>query len=313
MLRVQVGLGAVRARELAIGILDRNNSALGVASASRSGSRAAGSAGENATATLRADDVCRLVGLAHATGHDTARAVGRVHTGLGHDTTGGHGTQNRRNASRRGGRRDGLRVRRSHRGLGQHGLSAVRLGRGRVLAHLLVRTARLLLLLLLLLRLVRRHVVLGARSVGRRRSARCVRVAAVHLVHGGGGLRLQRRQSLVRQRGVGVLKLMRRDGGGRRVGGRGRVYTIGRVLGSVHAIRGRSVGLLSRQRRTEQLACCEIKTRSHVCLYGTRRGSRVKILWDKDSQVADPVEDVAARAKRSKLECSDAQSRSSSG
>lgn len=248
VLGVEVSLGAVRARELAVRILDGNDGALCVARASRSGGRASRSAGKDAAAALRANHVSRLVAIAHTSRENGARSVGRVHAGLRHDATSRHGAKDGRDATGGRSRRDGLRVRGSHRGLGQHRLSAVALGRGRVLAHLLVRTAASSLSSRLLR--VGGHVVRRARSVGGRGGARSVRVAAVHLVHGRGGLRLKRRQSLVRQGRVGVLQLVRRDCGRRRVGGRARVYTIGRVLGRVHAIR-ESDGLLSRQRRTE--------------------------------------------------------------
>ena len=62
MLRVKIGLGAVRTGELPVGVLLRYL-ILGRGSTGGRRGRPAGSAGENASAALRADDVCRLVAL----------------------------------------------------------------------------------------------------------------------------------------------------------------------------------------------------------------------------------------------------------
>ena len=60
VLCVEVSLGAVRAREFAICILDRNHSALRSSSGSR-GSRTARGAGQDTAAALRSDYVSRLL------------------------------------------------------------------------------------------------------------------------------------------------------------------------------------------------------------------------------------------------------------
>lgn len=111
MLGMEVSLGAVRAREFSIGVLDRDNSVLRARSSSLSG-RASRSTGQNSSAALRSNNVGRLITiLEHGVGlHERTRSVGRGYTGLGHDATGGHGAQNRRSAAARRRGSNGLRV-----------------------------------------------------------------------------------------------------------------------------------------------------------------------------------------------------------
>lgn len=111
VLGVQVSLSAMRAGEFAISVLLRDHGAL-----SRSGSRRSGRssrrAGQNTTASLGANNMGRLLSLLQdglLVRHQRTR-VGRRHAGLGHDATGGHGTEHGGSARRRG--RNGLRVRR---------------------------------------------------------------------------------------------------------------------------------------------------------------------------------------------------------
>jgi hypothetical protein len=59
MLRMEISLGAMRAREFSIGILDRNDGALGRAGARSRGGRPAGVTGKNTPASLRAHDMSR--------------------------------------------------------------------------------------------------------------------------------------------------------------------------------------------------------------------------------------------------------------
>ena len=209
MLRVEVSLGAVRARELPVGILLGD---LGLGSASSGGGRrrTSRSTRKNTTSSLRTDHMSGLfaVGREHRwLRHQRALAVGRVHARLGHLTSSGHGPEDRGDtpAGRRRGR-NGLRMNSRSRGLGHHGR------RGRVT----------LLRLLLLVRVVRHHLVaatagvlagrrrrvrshvLGDRCIGAR-SSRAVLVATVSVLllhHGMARL----------ERGQLVLELMRRDG-----------------------------------------------------------------------------------------------------
>ena len=106
VLGVQVCLGAVRARELAVRILDRNNGALRRTGSGGGGGRPAGSAGKNAPAALRAHDVGWLlrvlkdrVGLHQRTG-----TIRRGDAGLRHDAAGGHRAQDGRPAAADGSR-----------------------------------------------------------------------------------------------------------------------------------------------------------------------------------------------------------------
>lgn len=123
MLRMQVSLGAVRARELPVGILLGNL----VLSLDRSGGgcgRPSGCARQDAAATLRADNMCRRVTLREhrSLWHQWALAVRRVHAGLWHDASGGHGAEDGRGpatGSSRGGC-DRLGMRCSGGGLRHH-------------------------------------------------------------------------------------------------------------------------------------------------------------------------------------------------
>lgn len=137
MLGMQVRLCAVRAGEFAVGILDGDDGVLRTSSRSLS-SRPSRSAGQDASATLRSNDVGRLlavredgVRLHHRTG-----AVGRGHAGLRHETTRGHGTQDRRAAAANRRRSNRLRVRDGRGSLRHHsGRCGISLVRVRVLCH----------------------------------------------------------------------------------------------------------------------------------------------------------------------------------
>jgi len=124
VLRVQVRLGAVRARELAVGVLDWNDGLLSSGSTSLGRGRATGSAGQNATATLGANDVSGLVAIRQRLLLHHAGAVGRLNSRLGHDTAGGHGAQVGRDAAADGGGGDGLRVHSLRHTFGTHMLDA---------------------------------------------------------------------------------------------------------------------------------------------------------------------------------------------
>lgn len=237
VLGVQIGLGAVRARKLAIGILDGNDRVLCSRGTGGGSSRATRGAGQDTSATLRAYHMSRLLRVAQDTvvGHERTRPVGRADAILAHETTGRHGTQDRRSAttSRRGS--DGLRVRvrRSSGGAGHHGLRSAVAGVRRVgvLSH---RVHAASSTGLGALRVAGRQVVRRVWRV-RRTSARSVRVATVEGLHARGG-RLQRRQRL-RQRRT-WLTVMRRERGRRRVTVRvrGSVYTIGGIGRVIHAL-----------------------------------------------------------------------------
>lgn len=123
MLRMKVCLCAVRAGKFAICVFLGNLSLSGGRAWSRR-SRPAGRAGEDASATLGADDVSRLVALLHQRGlsHHGALCVWRGQAALGHDTAGGHRAQDRRDATAGGwSRRDRLRMSRRDGRLGHHG------------------------------------------------------------------------------------------------------------------------------------------------------------------------------------------------
>lgn len=138
MLCMEVCLGAVRARELAVRVLDGNNGALCTSTGSRS-CRTTRGARQDSTATLRSDNMSRLFSVVHdRVGlHQRSRAIGRRDTGLGHNTTGWHRTKDWRCTSTNGSGSNGLRVRRGCGGLGHHGrrgaISWVR--RIRILRH----------------------------------------------------------------------------------------------------------------------------------------------------------------------------------
>jgi hypothetical protein len=229
VLRVQVCLSTVRARELSIGILDRNHRVLGISRTGGGRSRPARSAWEDAAATLGSNNVGRLL-LGHGV---VEHRVGRRNARLRHDATGGHGTQDRRSAAASRCGSDGLRVRRSGRGLRHHGGrgTIARVRRVRVLCHGVKARATSGLGGLLV---GGWQVVARVGRVRRSWGSRSVRVASIEGLHGGSRW-LQRRQRL-RQRRTG-LQLVRRDGGRRRIGLGGRcVYTIGGiVVVTVHA------------------------------------------------------------------------------
>jgi hypothetical protein len=237
VLGVQVRLGAVRARKLAIGILDGNDGVLRSRGAGSGSSRTAGSAGQDATATLRSNDVSRLLSVLHDTVglHQRARTVGRRDAGLAHETARRHGTQDRRTATTSGSGSNRLGVRGGGSRLRHHGRRGAILlrVRVRVLGHARVHaaaTARLRGL-----RIAGRQVVGRVWRVGRTR-ARGMRVASVEGLHGAGGGRLQRRKSL--GKGRTRLAVMRRKRGRRRITvcSRVSVYTIGGIRRTVHAL-----------------------------------------------------------------------------
>lgn len=250
MLRVQICLGAVRARELAVSILDGNHGVLRGGGASLRRGRTPRSTREDAATALGANDMSRLVTVGQRLLHEAGGTVRGLDTRLRHDTARRHRAQVGGHAAAGGSRGDGLGVRGSHCCLRHHaGRRGVALRRRRVVTrHLVVRATAASMLGLGIVG--HGSAVAGVargrvRRVGRRGGARRVRVAPVHLVHGG-RLRLERRQRGLRlgQRGVVLRELMRRDGGwGRWVRSRGRrVYTIGRVLRRVHATQGLLAG-----------------------------------------------------------------------
>jgi hypothetical protein len=173
---MQVGFGAVRAGELSIGILLRNL----VLSLGRPSSRRGGpawGAGQNASAALRADHMGRCIALGHhgSLRHQRALRIGRVHAGLGHDSTRGHRAEDGWGAAAGRGRggSDGLRVRGGRGRLGDHTRRSARVGllRVRVVAHDgVVAAARILL---------RRGRVAGHGARGARRIGGCGRPRSV--------------------------------------------------------------------------------------------------------------------------------------
>lgn len=203
MLRVQIGFGTVGAGEFAVRIL-LGNLSLGDTSASSWRRRTSRSTWQYATTTLGTYDMRRLFSvLRQHRGllHHGALAVGRIHAWLGHNTSSGHGPKNWGHASSSGrcwGKRLLVRVHRRGRGLRHHArrhrvvllgllLGLLRLLLVRILLHDVAPTAGILLLLLLLplgRGRIRGHVVGRDRRVRRRRRPRCVRVAAVWVLHG---------------------------------------------------------------------------------------------------------------------------------
>jgi hypothetical protein len=134
---MEVGLGAVRARELAVGILDRNDGALGT-DANSSGSRSTRRTRQDSATTLRSDNVSRLLLLKDRVWlHKRSRTIGRSHARLRHETTRRHRTKHRRSTTANGGRSNGLRVRYSRGRLRHHGRRGTvsMVGRVRVLCH----------------------------------------------------------------------------------------------------------------------------------------------------------------------------------
>lgn len=222
MLCVKVGLGAVRARELSISILDRDYRVL---RASGGSSRTSRRAGKNAPAALRAHDMRRLVGslrnrhllvLLVGSNEVVGGLVGRGHARLLRDDTARrHGSQDRRVvASTSRSRRNWLRTSSTRRGLRHHRVRCAIGVRGRVLALLRHRVDATSAARLRSLRLVARQIVVRIGRVGRARGPRRVRVAPVDGVHVCGGW-LQGRKGLRKRRAS--LKLMGRNRGWRRV------------------------------------------------------------------------------------------------
>lgn len=193
MLRVEVSLRTVGAREFAVCILLWNDRVLG-STATCLGGGSAGGAGQNAATTLRSYDVSRLLAVLEQgllVRHHGASAVWGRQTRLRHYSACRHGAEYRR--SRGWSRRDRLGVR----------------GRDRSLRH---HRRRYGIALLRLLILVRHHVRTASRTGvrwrvlahGRRlRSVRSawrpwsVWVAAVNGLHSLGVV-LQRRQSMLK-------------------------------------------------------------------------------------------------------------------
>ena len=206
MLRVQIGLGTMRARKLSVSVFLRDL-VLGRCRASGRSGRPPGGTGQDAAATLRTNHMGWLLAVLEDRGlwHQRALRIGRGHARLRHDTASRHGAQHRRDtATGRRSRGNGLRVGRGHRGLGQHA------GRGRVrLVRLLVRVVGHHLVgaspsVLGRRRRIAAHV--GAGSVGSSWSARRVRVARVDRLHTW-VMRLQRGQGVR----LTLLKMVRRD------------------------------------------------------------------------------------------------------
>lgn len=104
MLRVEVRLGAVRARELSVRVLDGRHLPLAVNLADGS---AAGSAREDTPTALAPDDVRRLLALLEGALLHHGAAV-RHDAGLVHDA--GHGPQDGGTTAAGRSRSDGLRV-----------------------------------------------------------------------------------------------------------------------------------------------------------------------------------------------------------
>lgn len=193
VLRVQVSLGAVWARELAVGILDGNDVVL-CASASGGGGRTARCAGQNSSATLGSYNMGWLVALVKNIVwlHHRSRSIRRGDAGLRHDAPGWHRTKDWRTSPTSWGGSNRLRMRGGRGRLRHHGRrSAIALvGRIWVLSHRVNGGSRR-----------RLRSVLVARQVGRRgwrvgsTGPRRVRVATVERLHGR-SWRLQRRQGL---------------------------------------------------------------------------------------------------------------------
>jgi hypothetical protein len=258
MLRMKVGLSAVRAREFAISILDGDHGILvGASPSSRSG-RSTRGAGQDATAALRSNNMCGLLAIGkHRVGlHHRVGAIRRRDSRLRHQTAGRHRSKHGRATATSRSRSNGLRVRRSGGSLRHHrGRGAIRLmGWIGVLRRHGVDTASARTLGGLLL--VTWEIVGRVWRVWSPGSARCMRVATVERLHGwNGGLKGRERLRKRRAR----LQLVWSNGCRRRVGvrRRSRVYTIGRrvvIMRAVHAIarRGnqRTRELWSRARAT---------------------------------------------------------------
>lgn len=215
MLRMQVSLGAVRARELSVGVLLRDL-ALGLGRSSSRRRGPAGGAGQNSSPALRADHVSGLVAVGHhgVLRHQRALAVGRVHSRLGHDSTGGHGAEDRWGAAagRGGGGGDGLGMRCRGGGLRHHARRSARIGllRVRAVAHDRVRAAAAGVL--------RRrgriagHGARGTRGVGCRRCPRSVGIATVGALLHNRVVWLERRQRVGKGCRSLVLVVMRVEG-----------------------------------------------------------------------------------------------------
>lgn len=192
VLRMKVGLRAVRAGEFSISVL-LGNLSLGGSGARRRRGRPSRRAGQNASPALRADDVSGLVALLHQRrlAHHRALGVWRGQAALWHHAASRHRSEDGRNATAgRWSRGDGLGVGRRDRRLGHHGggggirLLVLLVG---VVHHGICRAAGSLL------RRGRRVRAHRVGSVWCCRRARRVRVARVHR-HG--RIVVERRQRL---------------------------------------------------------------------------------------------------------------------
>lgn len=211
VLRVQIRLGAVRAREFSVSVL-LGDLALGL---SRTSSRRRGparGAGQNASASLRADNMSRLLAVGHhrSLRHQRALAIRRVHARLGHDSTGRHGAEDRWGpaTSGSGGGSNRLRVRGRGGGLRHHARrgTGIRLLLVRVVAHDGIRAGAARVLRGR--RRVASHGARGTRGVGRRRCSRSVGIAPVGALLHNRVAGLKRRQRVGRGRRRLVLVVL---------------------------------------------------------------------------------------------------------
>lgn len=204
MLRVEISLGTMRARKLAIRILLRDYGVLGRAG-TRGGSRSTRSTWEDTASSLRPNNMSRLVAVLHHTllvRHHWASAVRRRQALLRHDAASWHGAENRRSRCRRS-RRNRLRMRSRNRGLRHHGrrrrITLMRL-------RIRVRDPRTSTSSLVGRRRIVTHSLrLRSMRIRRTRSPWRVGVAVVDILHRG-MLWLKRRQSVRRKRTL--LQLM---------------------------------------------------------------------------------------------------------
>lgn len=201
MLRVEISLGTMRARKLAIRVLLGDHGVLRGAGTRRSRRPTRGT-GEDTATSLRSNYMSWLVTILHHTllvRHHWTAAVWRRQALLGHDTASRHGTEDGGSRGRRSWR-NRLRMRGSNGGLRHHGrrrrIALVRLLRIRI-RDPRTSTSRLV---------GRRRVITHGLRLGsmrirctRTRSPRRVGIAVVDVLHSG-MLRLQRWQSVRRER-----------------------------------------------------------------------------------------------------------------
>lgn len=214
MLGMKIGLGAVRARKLAVRIL-LGDRVLGGGARSRSG-RPARSTREDASAALGTDNVSRLVATLgqHAVlAHHGALNVGGANASLRHSAS-RHRAENRWSpgAGRRWGRGNWLRMRGSGRGVRHHGGGAggIALSGIAVVHHGVVSSAASSTLVGR--RRVTGHVV-GDGSIGSGRRPRTVGIVPVRRLLHSRMAGLERRQGLRREaRGVVLLLVLLLDG-----------------------------------------------------------------------------------------------------